>query len=122
MTPVTLSSMTLGTPINVGNQPTAIAITPDGTKAYVANYNGNGPGTVTPINLSTDATATITVGRGPDAIVITPDGDDGLRRQPRRRDRHADHHLDNTAGTAITSVQARAQTDALAITPNGCTV
>jgi YVTN family beta-propeller protein len=71
--PVNLVTSTPGKPIKVGSNPYAIAITPDGKTAYVANANS---GTVTPI-----ATATNTPGKpinvglpGPEAIAITPDG------------------------------------------------
>ena len=50
----------------------AIAITPDGSTAYVTD---NGDGTVTPIDIATDvAGSPIAVGRAPAAIAITPDG------------------------------------------------
>jgi YVTN family beta-propeller protein len=124
VTPVTLSTGTVGSPITVGNNPSAIAITPDGTKAYVANYNANGAGTVTAITLSNDATSTITVGKGPDAIAITPDGTMA----------YVANHFDgtvtpitiatNTAGTPITVGTGTnvSQTDAIAVAPNGATV
>jgi YVTN family beta-propeller protein len=50
--------------------PTAIATTPDGKIAYVANYYS---GTVTPIRTATNTTERpVTVGRGPGPIAITP--------------------------------------------------
>ena len=56
----------------MGSTPTAIALTPSGTTAYVVDHNGN---TVTPISVATDTAATpIRVGSGPWAIAITPDG------------------------------------------------
>ncbi len=59
-------------PVGVGSAPVSIAITPDGTKAYVANSSSNN---VTPIILATGATETaIGVGSGPIGIAITPDG------------------------------------------------
>ncbi len=48
VTPIDLGHGTPGTPISVGANPDAIAITPNGSTAYVANY---GSGTVTPIDL-----------------------------------------------------------------------
>ncbi|MDR3478392.1 MAG: hypothetical protein P4M14_10215, partial [Gammaproteobacteria bacterium] len=65
--------------ITVGNNPNAIAITPDRTKAYVVNYNGGsgpaGADTVSVINIATGAvTKTIGGFSGPFAIAITPDG------------------------------------------------
>ncbi len=51
--------------------PWAIAITPDGATAYVAN---NGSSNVTPINLTTrTAGSPIAAGTGPVAVAITPD-------------------------------------------------
>src|SRR5204863_256315 len=71
VTPITVATNTAGTNISVGNGPQAIAITPDGTKAYVANHGSN---TVTPITLATNTAGTaITVGTSPDGIAITPD-------------------------------------------------
>ena len=77
MTPITTATNTAGTPITTGydSEPSAIAITPDGTTAYDANEN---LGTVTPITTGTNtAGPPITVGSVgsyPDAIAITPDG------------------------------------------------
>ncbi len=60
MTPIDLTTNTAGKPIKVGGKPLAmafygdpmaIAITPDGTTAYVANQPSS---TVTPIDLATD--------------------------------------------------------------------
>ncbi len=57
--------------ITVGTGPDAIAITPNGKTAYVAN---GGSGTVTPINTTTTNRAghAIKVGAFPDAIASTP--------------------------------------------------
>ncbi len=56
----------------MGSGPDAIAITPNGSTAYVGNYNDD---TVTPINLVTDTAGTpIPVGGAPTSIAITPDG------------------------------------------------
>ncbi|TML42655.1 MAG: hypothetical protein E6G27_03900, partial [Actinobacteria bacterium] len=64
VTPINLSTNSVGTAIGVGAGSRAVAITPDGAYAYVAN---NGAGTVSQVNLSTGTvTATITVGTGPD--------------------------------------------------------
>ena len=53
MTPIDLTTNTPGSPIPVGFQPIAVAITPDGKTAYVTNdhiFNG----TVTPIDVATN--------------------------------------------------------------------
>ncbi|HSX26258.1 MAG TPA: hypothetical protein VLE89_04535 [Chlamydiales bacterium] len=58
--------------IAVGSQPEGIAITPNGSFAYVAN---TGTTTVSVIQTSTNiVTATITVGTSPIGVAITPDG------------------------------------------------
>jgi YVTN family beta-propeller protein len=72
VTPIGLTTRRAGKPIKVGANPQAIAITPDGRTAYVANYGSN---TVTPINTSTRQAGTpIPVGKQPRAIAITPNG------------------------------------------------
>jgi YVTN family beta-propeller protein len=63
-----------GFPIPVGSGPDAVAVTPDGQHAYVANFFSD---TVSVIDTATDtvmATVTFPVGNNPQAIAITPDG------------------------------------------------
>ena len=77
VTPINTEDNMLGRPITgVGDQPLFIAISPDGTTAYVSNFFAV-PGTITPINLVTGlAESPITIGLNvaPGAIAITPDG------------------------------------------------
>lgn len=70
MTPITVATNTPGTPIpDAGKGGFAIAITPDGKAAYVAN---DGSSTVTPIDLATNTAGTpVRVGSGPFGIAIT---------------------------------------------------
>ena len=51
VTPIATATNTAGRPITTGNDPLAIAITPDGKTAYVANAAS---GTVTPITTATN--------------------------------------------------------------------
>jgi len=62
-------------PIPVGRGPCGIAITPDGTRAYVVNNRAT-PGTVSVIDLTSNAVveSPIPVGNFPCNIAITPDG------------------------------------------------
>ena len=70
MTPIQTATNKAGKAIKVGNRPGAIAITPDGKTAYVANHDS---GTVTPIRTATNtALKAIKVGSDPTAIAITP--------------------------------------------------
>jgi len=60
-------------PVAVGDAPYGIALTPDGSRLYVANYLVDG--TVTVINTSTKAVVkTIPVSTAPRDVVLTPDG------------------------------------------------
>ena len=72
VTPIGLQARRAGKPIKVGSNPEAIAVTPDGKTAFVANYGSN---TVTPIDTATrKAGPPIAVGKQPTAIAITPNG------------------------------------------------
>ena len=63
----------VGTPIGVGNSPDYVAITPDGTKAFVTN-NAGGANSVSEISTATGTVIkTITV-NSPRGIAITPNG------------------------------------------------
>ena len=71
MTPIATATNTAGPPIPAGAGPDAIAITPDGKTAYVAN---SGSDTVTPIETVTNtAGPPIPAGHEPGDIAITPD-------------------------------------------------
>ena len=100
----------------MGNSPDAIAITPDGSTAYVTN---NGDGTVTPINTSTDTAGTpITVGTWPDAVAITPDGSTAYVAN------NGDDTvtpIDTATDTAGTPIAVGSEPIAVAITPDGST-
>jgi YVTN family beta-propeller protein len=72
-----INDVIVGPPILVDQAPAALAITPDGSRLYVANYvDGNpGTGTVQAIQTSNNSVIdTITGFSGPFDIAITPDG------------------------------------------------
>jgi DNA-binding beta-propeller fold protein YncE len=70
--PVDVHTSTASTPITVGLSPQQIAFTPDGTKAYVANYAS---GNVTPIRLADgQAGPPIAAGKIPTRLAVSPDG------------------------------------------------
>lgn len=74
VTPINLATNSVGTPITLpaNADPDAIAVTPNGTTVYVADYN---EGTIIPIATATDTAGTpISVGYDPVAIAITPNG------------------------------------------------
>ncbi len=62
----------VGAPIKVGIYPDAVAVTPNGRLALVANYTSN---TVTPIQLPSDkALAPVNAGAGPAGVAVNPAG------------------------------------------------
>ncbi len=114
--PIDIATNTTGTPLNWGNDPFGLAITPDGKTAYVLNNNLN---TVTPITIATNTLGTpIVVGSNPFDIAITPDGKKA--------------YVANISSANVTSIDLATNTvDAtiivgggpfsIAITPNGRT-
>jgi len=65
---IDVATGTVSNTIGIGNNPGGVAITPDGTKAYVTNYGGN---TVSVIDVATGTiTKTISVGASPKGVAI----------------------------------------------------
>jgi YVTN family beta-propeller protein len=68
---IDIATNTVVATIPVGVEPAGVAITPDGTRAYVTNFVG----TVSVIDAATNTVVvTIPVGQVPIGIAITPDG------------------------------------------------
>jgi YVTN family beta-propeller protein len=117
VTPVNMATRKAGAAIPVGDDPSAIAITPNGRTAYVVN---SGSGTVTPITTATrTAGKAIRVGDDPAAIAITPNG----------RTAYVTNSGSDTVTPISTStnkpgpaIPVGAYPKALAITPDGATV
>jgi serine/threonine protein kinase, bacterial len=115
-TPARAGTPSAGTPIMVGSESDAIAISSDGRTAYVTAGGGS---TVTPISLATGTPGTpIAVGAGPFAIAITPD----------HRTAYVTSFNDNSVtpinlatGTPGTPITVGAGPFAIAITPDGRT-
>jgi YVTN family beta-propeller protein len=119
--PVNTATNAVGTPITVGSGPSAIAITPRATTAYVTNegFTNTAPGSVTPITLSTNTSGTpIPVGSGPDAIAITPNGLTAYVGNYNDDTVTPINLMTNTAGTPIS---VGAPPTAITITPDGST-
>ncbi|WP_319436181.1 beta-propeller fold lactonase family protein [Mycobacterium sp. RTGN5] len=58
--------------VPVGNDPSEVALSPDGSKLYVTNLNDN---TVSVIDTATNrVTATIPVGKAPEGVAVSPNG------------------------------------------------
>ncbi|HWD69675.1 MAG TPA: YncE family protein [Solirubrobacteraceae bacterium] len=113
VTQVDLSTGTLSAPITVGSQPVAIAITPDGSTAYVADY---GSSRIVPVALATGRPEPpITLSDKPNAIAITPDG----RTAYVIADNGRVWPITLATGHVGSPTRIPANSDALAILPNG---
>ena len=81
---------------SLGTGTTNIAISPDGTKAYVTNFNA---ATVTPINLTTGLAGTaITVGTNPWGVAFSPDGTKAYVTGTELDRGHSDHGCHEHSG------------------------
>jgi DNA-binding beta-propeller fold protein YncE len=119
--PVNTATDAVGAPIAVGSGPSAIAITPDATTAYVTDEGttNTAPGFVTPIDLSTNTPGVaIPVGSGPDAIAITPNGSTAYVGNYNDDTVTPVNLMTNAAGTPIPVGGAPTS---IAITPDGTT-
>jgi len=119
--PVNTATHAVGTPITVGSGPSAIAITPDASIAYVTNEGttNTSPGSVTPIDLSTNTPGlAIPVGSGPDAIAITPNG---LTAYVGNYNDNTVTPIDLVTNTAGTPIPVGAAPTSITITPDGAT-
>ncbi len=118
--PVDTATDAAGAPIAVGSAPSAIAITPNATTAYVTDEGTtSGPGFVTPIDLSTNTAGTpIPVGSGPDTIAITPNGTTAYVGNYNDQTVTPINLWTNTAGTPIPVGSAPTS---ITITPDGST-
>ena len=105
-----------GMPITVGVQPIGVAITPDGTQAYVTNFHD---GTVSVIDTATKmVVATVLAGSGAEAVAFTPDG---------TRVYVANFHdgtvsvfaRSGNTNTPVASIQVEIHPSYIAITPDG---
>jgi YVTN family beta-propeller protein len=114
--PVNLDTNTPGAAIPIGGgegAPPRIAITPDGSRAYVPDVGSS----VIPIDIATNTAGTpINVGTGPNTVAITPDGtrvyvtnlfDDTVSR------------IDVATGTVVATIPVGSFPAAIAITPDG---
>jgi DNA-binding beta-propeller fold protein YncE len=124
--PVDLSTGTVEASIPIGNDPLAIAVTPNGRTAYVAE-EGSGVDDVVPVDLTNDTLGSpIVVSQTPlepVAMVTTPDGQTlyvaaGTSTAPGSGSITPINTTTNTAGTPIAMSNPRA----LAMGPDGRTL
>jgi YVTN family beta-propeller protein len=107
--------------IPVGNAPAGLAITPDGSRAYVTNRFAGPPGTVSVIDTATNAVVgtPIVVGNGPSAIAITPNGQFAYVANRTSNDISVIDTATNTVVGSPIALAPAANPKGIAITPNG---
>ena len=123
VTPIDLTTNTAGTPIEVGPAPFDVAITPDGSTAYVTTGGSQAAqDALVPIEVDSDTVgAAIPIGSAENlgSVVITPDGSTAFVA---REDVDTVVPVDLATRTAGTPIDVAADPVALALTPNGATL
>ena len=100
--------------ITTGARPQAVAISPDGTRAYVANWQGN---SVTVIDTATGTViATVAVETGPNAVAISPDG---TRAYIANFSSNNVAVIDTSTNTVIGSIETPSNASGVAFSPDG---
>jgi YVTN family beta-propeller protein len=106
-------------PIPVGQDPVAVAISPNGSRAYVVNAQGDGGGNGTVTEIDTEHQTPygneITVGNDPVAIAVSPNGASAYVVNKSSNN----VSVIDTATGAVTTIPVGSGPDAVAITPNG---
>ena len=105
--------------ITVGVIPVGVAITPDGTQAYVANFGSHfvSDGTVSVIDTATNTVvATIPVGANPFGVAITPDG---TRAYVVSEESGTVSVIDTSTNTVVATITVGVNPVGVAITPDG---
>jgi YVTN family beta-propeller protein len=107
--------------VNVGNYPVGAAVSPDGTKVYVANSDDN---TTTVIDTSTNVvTATVSVGEYPSGVVVAPDGTKVYVASSAYQENSTYNSIasviDAATNTVIASVPVGAGSIGVAVSPDG---
>jgi YVTN family beta-propeller protein len=107
--------------IPVGAFPAGLAITPDGSRAYVPNRFAGPPGTLSVIDTSTNTVVgtPIVVGNGPSAIAITPNGQFAYVANRTSNDVSVIDTATNAVVGSPIPLGASANPKGIAITPDG---
>jgi YVTN family beta-propeller protein len=105
----------VGTRIPVGNDPFAIAITPDGKHAYVTNSVSNNVSVIDTATNTVEA-ATLAVGTNPTAVAVTPDG---KHAYVANLGSNSVSVIDAASNTVVATIPVGNAPDAVAVTPDG---
>lgn len=103
---------TLVATVAVGRSPFGIAITPDGTRAYVVNVSDDSVSVID--TASNTVVATVGVGVFPTGVAITPDG---ARAYVANEGSNTVSVIDTATNTVVATAAAGVTPDQVAITP-----
>jgi len=110
----TATNTVVGSPIPVGSQPTGVAVTPDGIRAYVTD---RGVASVSVIATATNALlATVTVGLQPIGVAVTPDG---TRVYVANRSSNTVSVIATATDNVVATVKVGSAPFGVAVTPDG---
>jgi YVTN family beta-propeller protein len=113
---INTANNTVVTTINVGTTPLGVAVSPDGTRAYVAN-NNLASNSVSVINTATNTVvATVNVGTSPVGVTVSPDGTRAYVANSTSNDVSVINTANNTVATTISVGNAPIQ---VAFNPDG---
>ena len=117
VTPVNVATDVAGTPITVGTDPVAVAITPNALDALIVNETSNN---LSEIDTSNNTVIkTVALASSPDAIAISPDGTTAWIVENGANQIVPINLNSMTVGTPIS---VGSQPDAIAISPGGSTI
>ncbi|BBX70329.1 YVTN family beta-propeller repeat protein [Mycolicibacterium psychrotolerans] len=112
--PTTQSENTVVATVGVGRTPTRIAVSPDGTRAYVTNTSSR---SVSVIDTATNTVIdTVRVGHRPTAVRVSPDGTRAYVTNTYSRSVSV---IDTATNTVIDTVRVGLRPTALAVSPDG---
>ena len=108
------SSNTVVATVGVEDSPVGVAVTPDGTRVYVANSQSS---SVSVVDTSTNSVvATVKVGNGPSGIAITPDG---MRAYVANGNASSVSVIQTSSNTVVATISVANNPYGVAITPDG---
>lgn len=108
------SSNTVVATVAVEDSPVGVAVTPDGTRVYVANSQSSA---VSVVDTSTNSVvATVKVGNGPSGIAITPDG---TRAYVANSNASSVSVIETSNNTVAATISVANNPYGVAITPDG---
>jgi YVTN family beta-propeller protein len=100
--------------ISVGNRPIGIAVSPDGTRAYVCNQSSH---SVSVIDTATNRVLTnISVGTGPYGIAVSPDG---THAYVSNSSSHTVSLIDTETNRVLTNIPVGNHPTGVAVSPDG---